>query len=102
MKQLLQQSQAYKIILGARNTQSTTAAIDAIDYDKSASKVTVLPLGLSDLNTVKSFSAKTLDLLGREKLDYLYMNAALSKDATQRAPNGSKWCETLVVNHICE
>ena len=64
--------------------------------------MTVLPLELSDLNTVKSFSAKTLDLLGQEKLDYLYMNAGLSKDATEPAPNGSKWCETLVVNHICE
>ena len=62
----------------------------------------MLPLELSDLNTVKSFSAKTLDLLGQEKLDYLYMNAGLSKDATEPAPNGSKWCETLVVNHICE
>lgn len=102
LKQLLQQSQPFRVILGARNTQSTSAAIDALDFNRSASAVTVLPLELSDLNTVKTFSNKVLEILGQDKIDFLYMNAGLAKDATLPAPNGSKWCEALVVNHTCE
>lgn len=103
MRLLLQQSQQpYKVLLGARDTKTAISAIDAIDYDKSASAVTVLPLELSNLNTVKAFSSKVLEILGQDKLDYLYMNAGLAKDATQPAPNGSKFCETLTVNHTGE
>ena len=102
LKQLLQQSKPYRVILGARNAQSTSAAIDALDFNRSASAVIVLPLELSDLNTVKTFSSKVLEILGQDKIDFLYMNAALAKDAALPAPNGSKWCEALVVNHTCE
>ncbi|KAJ5318615.1 hypothetical protein N7476_005035 [Penicillium atrosanguineum] len=93
---------AHRVLVGARNTQSTSAAIDALDFNRSASAVIVLPLELSDLNTVKTFSSKVLEILGRDNIDFLYMNAALAKDATLPTPNGSKWCEALVVNHTSQ
>jgi hypothetical protein len=54
---------------------------------------------------VKTFSQQVLERLGQEeKLDYLMLNAAQSHgaDAGQPGPNGSKWCESYIVNHLCE
>jgi hypothetical protein len=64
--------------------------------------VTVLPLELSDLKTVKTFSQQVLDKIGGEKIDYLLLNAAISESAEKPAPKGWRWCEPLVVNHFCE
>jgi hypothetical protein len=65
--------------------------------------VDVLPLELSDLKAVKNFSQQVLDRLSGngDKLDYLLLNAAQSHGAEKPGLNGSKWCETHIVNHLC-
>ncbi|KAH7143651.1 hypothetical protein EDB81DRAFT_796092 [Dactylonectria macrodidyma] len=102
IKQLLEQAQAYKVILGARNTSSTQAAFDGVQFDKAANGVTVLPLDLSDLKGVKSFAEQTLAKLGQSKIDYLLLNAGISNGAEEKGPNGSKWCEAYIVNHLSQ
>lgn len=102
MKQLLEQSQPYRVILGARNTQKAQQAFDGLNYDKEANPLSVIPLDLADLKSVKSFAEQTLDKLGQTKIDYLLLNAGISNSAEEPSPNGSKWCEAHVVNHLCE
>lgn len=102
VKQLLQQSQPYRVILGARNTQATEKAYGDISYDKSANQVSILPLELSNLKDVKKFAKETLDRLGKDKIDYLMVNAAISNGSDKPGPNGSKWCEALIVNHYSQ
>ncbi|KAL6893036.1 hypothetical protein HDV57DRAFT_216488 [Trichoderma longibrachiatum] len=99
---LLQQTQPYKVILGARNPQGTIAAYDALGYDRSGHAVTVLPLELSDLRTVKTFSQQVLEKIGGDKIDYLLLNAAISDGAEKPGPHGWRWCEALVVNHFSQ
>ncbi|KAK7432302.1 hypothetical protein QQZ08_001249 [Neonectria magnoliae] len=102
VKQLLEQSQAYKVILGARNTSSTQSAFDGLQFDRAASGVTVLPLDLSNLKGVKSFAEQTLAKLGQSKVDYLLLNAGITNGAQEPGPNGSKWCEAYIVNHLSQ
>ncbi|ORY68366.1 uncharacterized protein BCR38DRAFT_422959 [Pseudomassariella vexata] len=111
IKQLLQQTQTpYKFILGARDTARTQAAFASLPYDTSKHSLSILPLELSNLSNVKYFALKTLTKLGggtqegESKLDYLLLNAAVSKAAGTESPgpNGSKWCEALVVNHLAQ
>jgi NAD(P)-dependent dehydrogenase (short-subunit alcohol dehydrogenase family) len=64
--------------------------------------VTLLPLELNDLRTVKKFASQTLEKLGSDKLDILFLNAALVKSADEPGINGSKWSEQYVVNHLCQ
>ena len=101
MKQILAKSQPYNIILGARNVSGTQAAYNAVPRGSKEHSLDVIPLELSDLKTVKSFAQQTLARLGSTKVDYLFLNAAISEGAEKLGPNGSKWCESLVVNHIC-
>ncbi|KAK6954949.1 hypothetical protein Daesc_002578 [Daldinia eschscholtzii] len=91
VKQLLAQTQPYKFILGARDTKTAQAAFDGLKYDGSKHSLTIFPLELSNLKTVKTFSQQTLDKLGQDKIDYLLLNAAISKNAEQPGPFGSKW-----------
>ncbi|KAJ7671948.1 hypothetical protein B0H17DRAFT_1208873 [Mycena rosella] len=101
IKQLLQQTQPYKFILGVRDTTQTQAAYDALRYDAGTHSVALLPLELSDLRAVRTFAQQALDKLGDSKIDILMLNAAMSKGATDPAgPHGSKWCEPYVVNHL--
>ncbi|KAJ7225218.1 hypothetical protein B0H12DRAFT_1213006 [Mycena haematopus] len=101
IKQLLGQKQPYKFILGARDVATTQAAYSKIVFDKSQHSVAVLPLELSDLKGVKTFSQHVLERIGQaEKLDYLMLNAARSDGAEQQGPHGSKWCESYIVNHL--
>ncbi|KAM5345857.1 hypothetical protein ACJ41O_011718 [Fusarium nematophilum] len=102
IKQLLEQTQPYKVILGARNTKSTQTAYDGLQFDKATNGVTVLPLDLSDLKGVKSFAKQTLEKLGQDKIDYLLLNAAISNGAEGPSPHGSRWCEAYVVNHLSQ
>ncbi|KAF2093908.1 NAD(P)-binding protein [Rhizodiscina lignyota] len=102
IKQLLQQTQPYRVILGARDTKKAQADYDGLSYDSKTHSVTVLPLELADLRTVKTFARQTLDKLGSDKLDILLLNAALSKAADQPGVNGSKWCESYIVNHLSQ
>lgn len=102
IKQLLETGQSYKIILGARNTQRTQEAYDALKFDRTANPITIIPCELNDLRTVESFASSVLQKLGQEKVDYLLLSAGISKGAEEKGPHGSKWCESLVVNHYCK
>ncbi|GAW22094.1 hypothetical protein ANO14919_116290 [Xylariales sp. No.14919] len=102
VKQLLQQTQPYRFILGARNLRATQAAYDGLKYDSAKHTVSILPLELTDLRGVKSFAQQALERLGEDNLDILFLNAGMNKPATEPGPNGSKWCESLVVNHLSQ
>ncbi|KAM0245419.1 hypothetical protein ACHAQJ_010565 [Trichoderma viride] len=99
---LTQQSQPYKVILGARNIQSTISAYGSLGYDRSGHALTVLPLELSDVKTVKTFSQQVLEKIGEDKIDYLLLNAGITNNAEKPGPNGWRWCESLVVNHFSQ
>lgn len=102
MKQLLAQAEPYRFILGARDTERTKKAYDELEFDSATHSVTVLPLELSNLKGVKSFSQQTLHKLGADKLDYLFLNAGMAKGAEGPGLHGSKWCEPYIVNHLCK
>ncbi|KAI0149452.1 hypothetical protein BJ166DRAFT_596397 [Pestalotiopsis sp. NC0098] len=102
IKLLLSQSQPYRFILGARDVKGTQSAYDALKIDREKHSISLLPLDLSDLRNVKSFAQQTLEQLGQDKLDFLFLNAALIKAANEPGPHGSKWCEALVVNHLSQ
>lgn len=102
VKQVLEQAQPYRIITGARNPSAAQAAYNDLKSDKTASAVTVFPLELSNLKDVKTFAQQTLDKLGQDKIDYLLLNAGMGAPADKPGPHGSKWCETYVVDHLCE
>lgn len=102
VKQLLAKPEPYRFILGARDTERTKKAYDDLKFDSTTHSLTVLPLELSNLKTVKSFAQKTLEKLGRDRLDYFLLNAGMAKGASGPGPHGSKWCEAYVVNHLCE
>ncbi|KAI0378373.1 NAD(P)-binding protein [Hypomontagnella monticulosa] len=102
VKQLLEQTQPYKFILGARNPATAQAAFDGLKYDSNKHSLTIFPLELSNLKTVKTFSQQTLDKLGQDKIDYLMLNAAISNNADAPGPYGSKWSEPYIVNHLSQ
>lgn len=64
--------------------------------------MTVLPLELNNLRNVQSFAKETLEKVGQDNIDYLLLNAGISNGAEESGPYGSKWCESLIVNHLCE
>ena len=109
IKNLLSQtSQPYNFILGARDVSRTQDAYrSAFPSSFKPHSLEILPLELSDLKTVKRFARQTLDKLGDDgdrMIDYLLLNAGITNGAgTEKpGPGGSKWCEGLVVNHLCE
>ncbi|KAJ2896261.1 short-chain dehydrogenase [Zalerion maritima] len=102
IKQLLGQGRPYKFILGARDTARTQAAYDELKFDTGKHSIDILPLELSNLKGVKTFAQQTLSKLGNEKLDYLFLNAGMISGAEGPGPNGSKWCEAYVVNHLSQ
>ncbi|KAI2611190.1 NAD(P)-binding protein [Hypoxylon fragiforme] len=102
VKQLLAQAQPYNFILGARDTQRTQAAFEGLKYDTSKHSLTILPVELSDLTTVKTFSQKVLDKVGQGKVDYLLLNAGMWKSSTDAGPRGSKWNDSYIVNHLSQ
>lgn len=102
IKQLLEQAQPYKFILGARDTQRAQDAYNGLKFDSNKHSVTVFHLELSDLNSVKTFAQQTLGQLGQDQLDYLLLNAGITNDAKEPGPHGSQWCEAYVVNHLAQ
>ncbi|KAH7027858.1 uncharacterized protein B0I36DRAFT_328053 [Microdochium trichocladiopsis] len=102
VKQLLQQSQPYKLILAARDTQQAQAAYDALQYDSSTHKLTILPAELSNLKTVKSFAEQALEKLGNDRLDYVMLNAGMFEAPGTKGPEGSKWSNSYLVNHLSQ
>ncbi|RYP52055.1 hypothetical protein DL768_002738 [Monosporascus sp. mg162] len=102
VKKLLGQTQPYNFVLGVRDTQRTRAAFDELKYDSTRHSITLLPVELSDLKNVKTFAQQTLDSLGETNIDYLFLNAAMHKDANGPGPHGSKWSESYLVNHLSQ
>ncbi|KAJ7137963.1 hypothetical protein C8R44DRAFT_661105 [Mycena epipterygia] len=106
VKQLLAEAQPCKIILGARDAEGTKNAFHELQFDRGKHSLTVLPLELSDLKSVKSFAQQALEALGQDKLDYLMLNAAVAKGADSEAPvpnpESKLWCEAYVVNHLSQ
>ncbi|KAJ7609539.1 hypothetical protein FB45DRAFT_845433 [Roridomyces roridus] len=105
VKQLLLQPQpAFRLILGARDTISTQAAYNNLTFDRATHQLTILPLELADLRSVKSFAQKTLEALGSNDLDYLVLNAAITTPAGKTVAGGKtgQWCEAYVVNHLSQ
>ncbi|TGJ78671.1 hypothetical protein E0Z10_g10091 [Xylaria hypoxylon] len=104
IKQLLLQSQPYNFILGARDLKTTTDAYSALKYDNSKHTVTIFPLELNHMKTVKTFAQKTLEKLGPSPIDYLMLNAgtAMNKQVAETGPHGSKWIEPYLVNHLSQ
>jgi len=98
IKQLLGQSQPYRFIIGARNISVAQAAFDKLQYDRAAHALDVLHLDNADLGDVKTFAQQTLEKLGQDKIDVLFLNAAVAKRALENP--GYKWCEGLIVNHF--
>jgi NAD(P)-dependent dehydrogenase (short-subunit alcohol dehydrogenase family) len=71
-----------------------------VSYDRAKHSLAVLPLELSDLKTVKSFAQQALTKLGKDKIDYLLLNAGATQGKEEGQRQG-KWCESYVVNHLC-
>lgn len=102
IKQLLEQSQPYKVIVGTRNLKRTQDAFDALKYDRAVHSLSILPLELNNLKTVKSFATESLTQVGSSKIDYLFLCAGISEGADKPGPHGSKWCEPFIVNHLSQ
>ncbi|KAI1182772.1 hypothetical protein F5B17DRAFT_419029 [Nemania serpens] len=104
VKQLLFQAQPYNFILGARDIKTTIDAYNGLKYDGSKHTVTILPLELNDMKSVKTFSQQTLEKLGSKPINYLMLNAATaySKKVAETGPHGSKWIEAYLVNHLSQ
>ncbi|KAJ3493655.1 hypothetical protein NLG97_g4600 [Lecanicillium saksenae] len=100
LKQLLQAPQPYRVVLGARNTSGMEQSLREMEFE-SANKVEVLPLDLADLKGTKTFAEAALAKLGDTKIDYLFLNAAITNPAVAN-PRGYRWCESAVVNHVSQ
>lgn len=100
IKHLLGHSTGYRFVLGCRDVKRTEQAFNEVDYNKTKHSFDFLPLELSDLKNVRSFAQQVLKQT--DKIDYLVLNAALTKAANEDGINGSNWCETYLVNHLCK
>ncbi|KAK7972278.1 hypothetical protein PG988_006412 [Apiospora saccharicola] len=102
VKQLLAQTQPYKFILGARDTQRTQAAYDELKYDSARHSLTILPLELANLPTVKTFAQQALQKLGQDPIDYLLLNAGMARNDDEPGPGPSQWSDSYLVNHLSQ
>ncbi|KAF9737362.1 hypothetical protein PMIN06_013011 [Paraphaeosphaeria minitans] len=93
IKQLLAQSQAYRFILGGLRQLVLRQAEAQCDSP---------PIPASDLRTVKTFATQTLEKLGSSEIDLLLLNAGINKPADEPGVNGSRWCESYVVNSLSQ
>lgn len=97
IKQLVAKQGEYRFILGVRDPSKSRPQFDALAaHAKDA--VTLLPLDLANLKTVRTFAHDSLEALGSDRLDYVLLNAAYSNSSTAPGPHGSRWCEPYVVN----
>ncbi|KAI1427557.1 hypothetical protein F5Y12DRAFT_737191 [Xylaria sp. FL1777] len=104
IKQLLVQSQPYNFILGARDLKTTTDAYNALKYENNSHTITIFPLELNNMRSVKTFAQQTLEKLGSSPVDYLMLNAAtgMIKTVAETGPHGSRWIEPYLVNHLSQ
>ena len=89
--------------MGARNVAKANEDLSQVSYNKAdGNSASVLPIELSNLNTVKAFATETLAKLGEKKIDYLLLNAGIGGTPSSAGPYGASWIEPLIVNHVCE
>ncbi|TQV92908.1 Short-chain dehydrogenase/reductase SDR [Cordyceps javanica] len=100
LKQLLAAPQPYRVVLGARNTSGMDESLRDTAFE-STNKVEVLPLDLADLKGTRTFAEAALQKIGDAKIDYLFLNAAVTDPAVAN-PRGYRWCESAVVNHVAQ
>jgi len=102
IKQLMAQTQPWNFILGVRDTNKVQTEFDGLKYDTSKHNLTLLPLDLSQMKTVKTFANVALEKLGSAgKIDYLLLNAAHANSAKEKGSH-HKWCDSYVVNHLSQ
>ncbi|TQS31745.1 hypothetical protein Golomagni_07970 [Golovinomyces magnicellulatus] len=101
-KQLFQGAQPYRVIFGARDVPAATEAYKALDFDRDANPVTILPLNLTNLKQVKTFANEVLKKLGDTKVDYLFVNAGELGSSEKPGTTGTKWCDNMVVNYLSQ
>lgn len=97
---MLEKSEPYNFILGARNTEKVQAAYNDLGYDTTKHSVTIIPLNLLSLRSVQLFTQQALAKLGPNRVDILYLAAGTLDSAEGPGPNSSQWCEGYVVNHL--
>ncbi|QDS68837.1 hypothetical protein FKW77_007090 [Venturia effusa] len=103
VKQLLSQQETdYNFILGVQNTTTAQTAFEKLPYNREKHTITLLPLELTDLRTVKKFAARVLQLLDTKPIDILLLNAALVKTADEPRTNDSRYNEPFLVNHLSQ
>ncbi|KAI1341916.1 hypothetical protein F5Y15DRAFT_351486 [Xylariaceae sp. FL0016] len=102
VKQLLAQTQPYKFILGARDVETSQAAYNGLKYDSSTHDVTIFPVELKNMKSVKTFAQQTLEKVGSDKIDFLMLNAGTAMAKNGEGPYGSKWSEPYLVNHLSQ
>ncbi|KAL1593797.1 hypothetical protein SLS60_010529 [Paraconiothyrium brasiliense] len=102
IKQLLAEGQSYRFILGARDRKRAEKEFSDLHYDRQKHSLTFLPIQLNDLRTIKTFATQTLEKLGSFKIDLLLLNAGINKPADEPGINGSKWCESYIVNSLSQ
>lgn len=97
MKHLLGKPEPHRIIMGAHGTEDGHPLTAG-----SPHSLTVAPVRLGDLRSVKSFAQQALENIGPSKLDYLFLKAGIKREARGRPnPSAPKWCRPYVVNHLC-
>jgi NAD(P)-dependent dehydrogenase (short-subunit alcohol dehydrogenase family) len=97
---LLQQTQPYNFILGVRDTVKAQAEYNDLKFDSAKHSVSILPLDLLNLKSVRSFATQALTELGQNKLDLLFLVAGSLNSAEGPGPHRSQWCESYVTNHL--
>ncbi|TLD35836.1 NAD(P)-binding protein [Venturia nashicola] len=103
IKQLFVQPETtYNFILGVQNTTTAQSAYGDLPSPSLEHALTILPLELTDLRTVKKFASQVLQTLGSNNIDILFLNAALVKSAEEAGVNGSKYNEPYLVNHLSQ
>ncbi|BCS19576.1 uncharacterized protein APUU_20008A [Aspergillus puulaauensis] len=102
IKQLLEKSEPYNFILGARDIRKAQAAFDELKYDTSRHTISLLPVDFADLRSVQLFAQQALATLGDRKLDLLFLCAGMVAPAEGPGPHGSQWCAPYVVNHLSQ
>jgi hypothetical protein len=83
-----------------RNPEKSKRELDELKYDTAKHALSLHQVDLSSLKEVRSFAKDAVKALGSDKLDYLLLNAAISKSNKGPGPHGSRWSESYVVSHL--
>jgi NAD(P)-dependent dehydrogenase (short-subunit alcohol dehydrogenase family) len=102
IRQIIAQPTPWSITLAARSPSSVTAALSSAPKTDPATHVSIVPIDLRDLATVRTFAASTLSDLGDAKLDYLLLNAGAIGGERPSSEIKNKYSDGMTVNHISQ